>query len=74
MQRRKYKDTDGKCFADKAEECTVLGKKQLWCGTYRCPFYKPNGCRDWVRVETAKYVIMFAPEEYNDGKENKQQK
>lgn len=65
--RVKYKDeSDGRCFANRPEGCTVMGRDAMMrgCNTYRCPFYKPKGCKDWLRVEKGVTISLIPPEEY----------
>lgn len=64
MVKRKFTDSDGacnhkSCFGD----CTLLKAKDEHCGTYQCPFYKPRGCKDWVRLEQDGIVKMHQPDE-----------
>ena len=43
--------------------CSVLIKENPSCD-YTCPFYKPEGCRDWVRTEQNGCITLVPPEEY----------
>lgn len=43
--------------------CRLLHKTPKRCD-YRCPFYKPKECRDWVRVEEGHDISIVPPEEY----------
>ena len=52
------KEITDKCYADKAGMCDCLADPNGICD-YTCPFYKPVGCKDWIRVED----YIFAPEE-----------
>jgi len=70
MLIRKVTDADGECFAltpqyDFGNRCKAMaeGKESDKCGTYECPFYKPYGCEDWVRIEKDGEIIMYTPEE-----------
>lgn len=69
MLIRKVTDTDGECFAkcerrENPSECVALQYKgSIICGTYDCPFYKPLGCEDWVRLEENGEIHLYAPEE-----------
>ena len=64
MVRRKYGDRDGTCFAVSVfNECLAMGEYDEHCGTYKCPFYKPFGCKDWIRADDENGVSMYAPEE-----------
>lgn len=51
-----------RCFADNGEGCTILTDYEVCDST--CPFYKPMGCNDWVKVKRDKPVAIYAPEEY----------
>lgn len=44
--------------------CEALAHHISDCGTYKCPFYKPKGCKDWIRVEDEEGVNLIPPEEY----------
>lgn len=45
--------------------CMCLRKRDpIKCGTKKCPFYKPQGCSDWVRLEEGDEVYVIPPEEY----------
>lgn len=49
-----------RCYADDMGECRILnGFNECNAG---CPFYKPRGCKDWVRVGTN----LYTPEEYEE--------
>jgi len=37
----------------------------------KCPFYKPKGCEDWIRVERDGQVWLVPPEEYYNREERK---
>lgn len=56
--------SDGRCFAKLVEGCAVLCMQEKGCGTYRCKFYKPKDCKDWVRLNDGVTVRLYAPEEY----------
>jgi len=51
------------CFAEFDRRgiygCRILHRMPKECG-YKCPFFKPKGCRDWIRV--GEWVVP--PEEY----------
>lgn len=56
-----------KCFAlieDKksGRACRALSAIGEGCGSYRCPFYKPEGCKDWIRIEDETGVHIIPPE------------
>ena len=61
-----YKETDGKCFAAVAsnEGCLILSFRDDRCGTYACPFYKPMGCKTWVRLDGKNGVALMTKQEY----------
>ena len=69
MLERKYCETDGRCFADKIVfeladgGCEAMFERHPDCGTYNCPFYKPQGCEDWIKLEHKDRVEMYTPEE-----------
>lgn len=52
-----------KCFANEIGRCTILDEIPCFCGS-ECPFYKPRGCRDWIRVKYHGQEVLFPPEEY----------
>lgn len=54
-----------KCFADSMGECVVLCESIVTECNWHCPFYKPRGCKDWVRVERGNSVSIYEPEEYD---------
>ena len=62
--------TQDACFASIGNNniygCRVLDITDLNCGTYKCPFYKPKGCKDWVRIEDERGINIIPPEEYKD--------
>lgn len=49
------------CFAELKGGCAVLTSA---CNSTHCPFYKPAGCKDWIRLERGRKVYILAPEEY----------
>lgn len=58
---------DERCYAVCMGECTILNT--LMPCDYKCPFYKPTGCKDWVRVKDRLYTPeefeeLFKPTEY----------
>lgn len=63
MQVRLKYESDGRCAMHRAETCMVLYKQHQKCGTYLCPFYKPEGCKDWVRLDRPNSVVLIPPEE-----------
>lgn len=50
-----------KCFALTERGCVCLDDDSQ-CGKC-CPFYKPAGCEDWVKVEIDGEVWLIPPEE-----------
>ena len=46
------------------DECIGLTGIQPGCGSYQCPFYKPVGCADWIRIEDQDGINLIPPEEY----------
>ena len=59
-----------KCFAELYGGCAILTDNSR-CG-YRCPFYKPTGCEDWVRLETKNEIFLIPPEECKRSVNNEQ--
>lgn len=62
------------CFAEigyRKQGCRVLAKTHEGCGSYKCPFYKPKDCRDWVRIDDKMGVNIIPPEDLG-GKEDEQ--
>lgn len=58
----KLKNVRDKCFADTHGGCKALNCE---CeGKDKCPFYKPEGCEDWIRIEQYGEVWLIPPEEY----------
>lgn len=56
------------CHFSAAVECSAMTTADERCGSYRCPFYKPEGCRDWVRIEDNDGINLMPPEEYYTAK------
>ena len=57
--------TNDKCFGNRmGGPCAIMVVPHKDCGTWRCPMYKPQGCKDWVRVEEGNDVTLIPPEEY----------
>lgn len=54
-----------KCFANSLGTCRVLTTTAENC-TATCPFYKPKGCRDWIRMVAGDRVLLLTPEEYEE--------
>ena len=64
MIRREYGDRDGRCCSRLISGCAILlAYDEDSCGSYLCPFYKPEQCRDWIRKDTRQAVWLYAPEE-----------
>lgn len=64
MLKRSHCDSDGKCFAKMTGGCVIFGgEMHERCGTYGCRWYKPEGTKDWVRLDTKTEVHMYPPEE-----------
>lgn len=67
-------DCTDRCFAEIFADCGLLTEYDT-CGN-KCPFYKPVGCMDWIRVRRNGRVELYAPEEYerkfNNEKDRKQ--
>lgn len=59
------KQINEQCFAaiGRKNGCRVLSRTDDKCGTYRCPFYKPKDCRDWVRIDDRMGVNLIPPED-----------
>lgn len=75
MINRKYNDTDGMCVSKNVNgnECDAMESfRAIDCGTYKCPFYKPIGCKDWVKIENEGGVELYTPEEYKEAWEKRQ--
>lgn len=54
------------CFAlaPRYGVCKLLTEQHEQCGSQKCPFYKPAGCKDWVRVEDKHGISIVPAEEY----------
>lgn len=50
------------CFGLVEGVCMIL-TEQTDCGI-ECPFYKPQGCEDWVKREEGAEIWLIPPEEY----------
>ena len=57
-------ESTDKCFAIWAGVCSILTDKIKDDCTPQCPFYKPQGCEDWVRRKVKEKVWLIPPEEY----------
>lgn len=51
--------------------CSALTIADEQCGSCRCPFYKPSGCKDWIRIEDDDGVSLIPPEEYYTARRRK---
>lgn len=55
------------CFAEIGNKgvsgCRLLRRMEDECG-YKCPFYKPKDCKDWIRITEGNDVSIVPPEEY----------
>lgn len=51
-----------RCFATVLGECTVMDFPNDTCDS-SCPFYKPVGCKDWIRLNIKGVNVIVAPEE-----------
>lgn len=56
--------TESPCYGYSRGYCMVLRTKDKNCGTAKCPFYKPQGCKDWVRVEDEQGKNLVPIEEW----------
>lgn len=54
-------DCHERCYADQMGKCYILNEIAYRCNA-SCPFYKPRGCKDWVRIGNN----LHTPEEYNE--------
>lgn len=73
MQIRHKYESDGKCFAKLVGGCQIFGTCAKDCGTYLCNFYKPQGCKDWVRHDSKNGLVrLFPPEEVKEYGQDKQ--
>ena len=72
------KEVTDPCFATigykESSGCRVLIRMHEGCGSYRCPFYKPRDCRDWVRIEDKMGVNLIPPEDLGGKHEQTLQK
>ena len=66
MLIKMFNESDGKCFALMCDGCLALNDCEIGCGTYRCKWYKPMDCKDWIRLDTRNMARMFAPEEFGE--------
>ncbi len=57
-----------KCFAFRniagIITCEALRYIVPECGTPQCPFYKPVGCDDWIRIDDEDGHNLIPPEDY----------
>ena len=61
MKGIKIEDQIVPCFGKGNKGCRILHQKIC---PKKCVFYKPKGCRDWIRVERDGEVWVIPPEEY----------
>ena len=53
------------CYAEMLHGgCRALSVKSELCRSWKCPFYKPQGCKEWIRVEDKQGINIVPPEEY----------
>lgn len=61
------KDASDPCFgienAAGKKTCRILCESEPKCDS-SCSFYKPENCKDWVRVEDEEGISLVPPEEY----------
>lgn len=65
---RKMKYMDEKCWAEGKHGCKALKIPHEDCGSYKCPFYKPEGCEDWIRSEIDGEQVLKIPKSYEPEK------
>ena len=51
-----------RCFAELSVGCKILTCDCM--GKDKCPFYKPESCEDWIRIERNGEAYILPPEEY----------
>lgn len=56
--------TTDRCFAARDGACGIKLFNSRICNSFCCPFYKPEGCKDWIRVEESNDITIVPPEEY----------
>lgn len=58
------KNVNEPCYAEmQGGGCRALLVKHQECRTWKCPFYKPQLCKEWVRIEDKQGVNLVPPEE-----------
>ena len=64
------------CFAiTPFKSCRVFGQLRKECGTYKCSFYKPKGCKDWIRITDRTGTNLIPPEDvFIGGKDEQRQR
>ena len=74
MLVRTKSQSDGECYGktprwafDNCCQAMADGHESDECGTYGCPFYKPRGCEDWVRIDHGEVIHLYEPEELMEG-------
>lgn len=55
-------DCNERCFGYIRGEC-IITTMNANCSP-QCPFYKPEGCEDWIRREVNGEIWIIPPEEY----------
>lgn len=59
------KSTHDNCHAESLKgTCKILISKSRYCRTHKCPFYKPEGAKEWIRVKDKDGINLIPPEEY----------
>jgi len=50
-----------RCFAhgEFTSICKALTHIQPGCGTTKCPFFKPEGCRSYIRTVNEEGKVIF---------------
>ena len=56
-------DCIDKCYAEISHDCSLLVETAEQCN-YKCAFYKPSGCKDWIRMMHNGRAVICPPEEY----------
>lgn len=62
---RNRADADGECFALTVDGsgCKVMSALLPCCGTFECPFYKPQKYRNWARIEADEKICLIPMEQ-----------
>lgn len=57
-------DSTERCFAEEDNKtCKLLYADAIESCGCKCPFYKPEGCEDWIKIEKGEGVYLYTPEE-----------